>query len=262
MPPGERRGDVPAPVSAIIMKLLAKTAEERYQTAAGVERDLRRCLAEWERSAPHRRLPAGRTRHARPAADPREAVRASARGRDLARRLRSHRRERRAGAGAGLRLFRHRQIRPSSMSCTRCSCRRAGSSPRASSTSTSATSRIRRSLRPFRASCGLCSARATPSWRAGATRLLEALGPNGRLMVDLVPELKLIIGDQPPVPELDRHRTHNGVSSSVFRRLHRRVRPAGTSAGALPRRLAMARRGDARSAGGSADPVGSAAPAC
>ena len=30
------------------MKLLAKTAEERYQTAAGVERDLRRCLAEWE----------------------------------------------------------------------------------------------------------------------------------------------------------------------------------------------------------------------
>src|SRR4029077_19849996 len=35
-------------VSAIIMKLLAKTAEERYQTAAGVQSDLRRCLAEWE----------------------------------------------------------------------------------------------------------------------------------------------------------------------------------------------------------------------
>ena len=31
---------------------------------------------------------------------------------------------------------------------------------------------------------------------------MEALGPNGRLMFDLVPELKLIIGDQPPVPEL------------------------------------------------------------
>src|SRR5262249_15033638 len=28
----------------------------------------------------------------------------------------------------------------------------------------------------------------------------EALGPNGRLMIDVVPELKLIIGDQPPVP--------------------------------------------------------------
>jgi serine/threonine protein kinase len=48
MPPSKRRGDAPSPVSAIILKLLAKTAEERYQTAAGLERDLRRCLTEWE----------------------------------------------------------------------------------------------------------------------------------------------------------------------------------------------------------------------
>src|SRR5215813_8554601 len=46
-PPSERVGTVPAPVSAVIMKLLAKTAEERYQTAAALERDLRRCLAQW-----------------------------------------------------------------------------------------------------------------------------------------------------------------------------------------------------------------------
>src|SRR5262249_26947090 len=48
VPPSDRLENVPAPVSAIIMKLLAKTAEDRYQTAAGVESDLRRCLAEWE----------------------------------------------------------------------------------------------------------------------------------------------------------------------------------------------------------------------
>jgi serine/threonine protein kinase len=48
--PSERLENVPAPVSQIIMKLLAKTAEERYQTAAGAESDLRRCLAEWELS--------------------------------------------------------------------------------------------------------------------------------------------------------------------------------------------------------------------
>ena len=47
-PPSERLKNLPGSVSAIIMKLLAKTAEERYQTAAGVESDLRRCLAEWE----------------------------------------------------------------------------------------------------------------------------------------------------------------------------------------------------------------------
>src|SRR5580658_2095012 len=47
IPPAERVPNIPGPVSAIIMKLLAKTAEERYQTAAGLERDLRRCLGEW-----------------------------------------------------------------------------------------------------------------------------------------------------------------------------------------------------------------------
>src|ERR1700734_2066244 len=48
VPPVERLRDLPAPVSAIVSNLLAKTAEERYQTAAGVESDLRHCLAEWE----------------------------------------------------------------------------------------------------------------------------------------------------------------------------------------------------------------------
>src|SRR5208283_2315306 len=53
--PAERLESIPAPISEIVMKLLAKTAEERYQTAAGVENDLRRCLAEWER---HERIEA------------------------------------------------------------------------------------------------------------------------------------------------------------------------------------------------------------
>jgi predicted ATPase/signal transduction histidine kinase/CheY-like chemotaxis protein len=48
MPPSERSKEVPAPLSALVLKLLAKTAEERYQTAAGVEADLRHCLREWE----------------------------------------------------------------------------------------------------------------------------------------------------------------------------------------------------------------------
>ena len=39
---------VPEPLSAIIMKLLAKNAEERYQTASGLEADLRKCLAQWQ----------------------------------------------------------------------------------------------------------------------------------------------------------------------------------------------------------------------
>ena len=45
VPPTERV-DAPSVVSALVMKLLAKTAEDRYQTAAGLSSDLKRCLAE------------------------------------------------------------------------------------------------------------------------------------------------------------------------------------------------------------------------
>ncbi len=43
------------------MKLLAKTAEERYQTAAGVESDLRRCLANGSDRAASSRFRSART---------------------------------------------------------------------------------------------------------------------------------------------------------------------------------------------------------
>ena len=48
VPPDQRAAGTPRVLSAIVMKLLAKTSEERYQTATGVEADLRRCLAELE----------------------------------------------------------------------------------------------------------------------------------------------------------------------------------------------------------------------
>jgi predicted ATPase/signal transduction histidine kinase len=46
VPPADRCA-VPEALSAITLKLLAKNAEERYQTALGLEADLRRCLSAW-----------------------------------------------------------------------------------------------------------------------------------------------------------------------------------------------------------------------
>ena len=51
-------------------------------------------------------------------------------------------------------------------------------------------------------------------WRAA---LAQALEPNARLMTDLIPELKLIIGDQPPVPELEPPQAQSRFQL-VFRR--------------------------------------------
>jgi PAS domain S-box-containing protein len=48
LPPAEVDPALPAPVSQLVMKLLAKPPEARYQTASGVEADLRRALVQWE----------------------------------------------------------------------------------------------------------------------------------------------------------------------------------------------------------------------
>jgi predicted ATPase len=45
----------------------------------------------------------------------------------------------------------------------------------------------------------------------------EALGPNGRLILDLVPEMKLVIGEQPPLPELEPQQAQRRFQL-VFRR--------------------------------------------
>jgi len=57
------------------------------------------------------------------------------------------------------------------------------------------------------------------SWANGAMLLREALDPNGQLIVDLVPELKLIIGEQAPVPEFPPQDAQGPLSSWCFRRL-------------------------------------------
>jgi predicted ATPase/signal transduction histidine kinase len=49
VPLAEMNPAVPSQISRIIAKLLAKNAEDRYQSALGVKADLERCLSDWER---------------------------------------------------------------------------------------------------------------------------------------------------------------------------------------------------------------------
>jgi predicted ATPase/GAF domain-containing protein/HPt (histidine-containing phosphotransfer) domain-containing protein len=48
--PTEQFSDIPEPLCDIVMKLLEKAAEQRYQSAYGLEADLRACLEQWEAS--------------------------------------------------------------------------------------------------------------------------------------------------------------------------------------------------------------------
>jgi predicted ATPase/signal transduction histidine kinase/tRNA A-37 threonylcarbamoyl transferase component Bud32 len=48
LPPHEHTPGIPEPLSAIILKLMAKNAEDRYQSAYGLKTDLEHCLCQWE----------------------------------------------------------------------------------------------------------------------------------------------------------------------------------------------------------------------
>ena len=95
--------------------------------------------------------------------------------------------------------------------------RRAASSRPASSTSTSATSRTRPWRRPSRASSVRSSAKSEAELGRWRDALADALGPNGQLIVNLIPELELVIGKQPPVPDLPPQDAQNRFQM-VFRR--------------------------------------------
>ena len=158
-------------------------------------------------------VPARRARHVRPAADSRETIRTRARGRDAARGLRSRRGHRQRRSWCWSPAIPASASRRWSTSCTRCSL------PPRGLFASGKFDQYKRDI-PYatlaqasRASSAICWARATRSWRAGATPLREALGPNGQLIVDLIPELGLVIGTQPPVRRTCRRRTHRAVSS-------------------------------------------------
>ncbi|MGA8482162.1 MAG: AAA family ATPase [Chthoniobacterales bacterium] len=199
--PSERLENVPAPVSQIIMKLLAKTAEERYQTAAGLESDLRHSLAEWERQG--RIDPFAFGEHDAPdrLLIPEKLY---GRAREVDTLLASFDRIVKSGAPELVLISGYSGIGKSSVvnELHRVLVPRRGLFASGKfdqykrdipySTLVQAVQSLARPL------LGKSEA-ALASWRHA---LLEALGPNGRLMVDLVPELKLIIGEQPPVPDL------------------------------------------------------------
>jgi PAS domain S-box-containing protein len=206
--PGERRRDVPAPVSAIIMKLLAKTAEERYQTAAGVESDLRHCLDEYSRSSGvtgvQEKIPEfSLGEHDAPdqllipeklygRAQEVEALLAS-----FDRIVKSGRPElvlvsgySGIGKSSVVNELHKALVPPRGLFASGKFDQYKRDIPYAT-LAQAFQSLIRRLL-------GKSDAELS-NWRDA---LLKALDPSGSLIVDLVPELKLIIGEQPPVPEL------------------------------------------------------------
>src|SRR5258708_3336423 len=201
LPPAERRKDVPRSVSGIITKLLAKTAEERYQTAAGLESDLRRCLAEWECEHRIGEFPFGEHDTPDRLLIPEKLY---GRQREVETLLASFERVVNSGTPELVLVSGYSGIGKSSVVNEL----HKVLVPRGLFAS-GKVDQYKRDIPYFtltQALQGLTRTLLSKSeaelniWREA---LREALGSNGLLMVDLVPELELIIGEQPPVPDLE-----------------------------------------------------------
>jgi predicted ATPase len=187
-----------------VMKLLAKTAEERYQTAAGVEADLRRSLTEWETTDRIEPFQLGTSD-----ASDRLVIPEKLYGREREIETLVAAFDRVVAQGTELVLVSdysgigkssvvhelHKVLVP----------------PRGLFAS-GKFDQYKRDV-PYatvgQAFQGLVRSLLTQRedelgrWRAS---LIDALGPNGQLMVNLVPELELVVGKQPPVADTRRRR--------------------------------------------------------
>jgi PAS domain S-box-containing protein len=215
-PPSDRLENVPPAVSQIIMKLLAKTAEERYQTSAGAERDFRRCLAEWERQCRIDDFPLGQYDTPDRLLIPEKLY---GRAREIETLVASFDRIVKSGAQELVLVSGYSGIGKSSVVNE---LHKALVPPRGLFASGKFDQRKRdvpcaalaqafqNLVRPLLGK----SDTELSGWRRD---LLEAVGANGQLIIDLIPELELIIGEQQPVAELSPQHAQ-GRFQRVFER--------------------------------------------
>ena len=215
-PPAKRLKDVPVAVSAIVSKLLAKTAEERYQTAAGVESDLCHCLAQWERVRRIEEFPL--CEHD---ASDRLLVpeRLYGRAREIDTLLAAFDRVVAGGAPELVLVSGYSGIGKSSVVNE---LHKVLVQPRGLF-ATGKFDQYKRDIpyatlaQAFQSLVRRVLAKSEAELQNWRDHLQQALDPNGLLIVNLVPELKLIIGAQPPVPELPPQDAQNRFQL-VFRR--------------------------------------------
>lgn len=200
-PPTQRRETVPAQLSDIVMKLLGKSPDDRYQSASGLASDLARCLAQWKADRSILPFPPGAGESSK-----RFRFRDGLYGRDaeLAQLEAAYAAVAKAGERRVVLVSGYSGIGKSALID-------ALRNTLATSNAIFAIGKfdqykraepytaVAHALQPLVRDLLGKTERELQAWRAP---LQAALGGHGRLIVDLIPDLKHLLGPQPEVSEL------------------------------------------------------------
>jgi predicted ATPase/GAF domain-containing protein/tRNA A-37 threonylcarbamoyl transferase component Bud32 len=214
-PPHEQDPSVPAPLSDIVMMLLAKTPEERYQSDAGLRADLGHCLEQWRATKSIAPFPL--RRHDK-ATELRRTQKLYGREGDIEALLQAF--ERACVRGPELMLVSgYSGVGKSALvnEIHKLTAHRGGYFVAGKFDQISRDAPLAPVVRAFRELILQLLTESPESLSGWRSELLEALGENGRLLTDLVPELGLIIGTQPEVPALSADQARNRFELTLQR---------------------------------------------
>jgi serine/threonine protein kinase len=214
--PADRSIAVTAQLSSIVMKLLTKNAEDRYQTAAGLEADLQRCLTAWEA---HRRIdefPLGAHDSSERLLIPEKLYGREA---EIDALVAAFDQVVTAGTTELVLVSGYSGVGKSSV----VSELHKSLAPSHGLFAAGKFDQYKRDIpyatlaQAFQSLVRQILAKSETEIERWRQALLEALGPNGQILVDLIPELPNVIGEQSPVPELPPQDRQNRFQM-VFRR--------------------------------------------
>ncbi|MBD1997791.1 AAA family ATPase [Leptolyngbya sp. FACHB-541] len=228
--PSDRLSTIPQPVSAIVMKLLAKTAEDRYQSCRGIQSDLETCLTQLQTTQEVAAFPLARYDSSETFQIPQKLY---GRNQEVEALLAAFERV----VGAGNRKGEEIEDKEWGNLASNIVSPQSELMLISGYSGIGKTSLVQEIYKPITQQRGYVITgkfdqyqRNIPysafvnafsgwveqlltepetqlnDWRS---QLLSALEPNTQVMVDVIPELALVLGPQPPVPELPPTETRN-----------------------------------------------------
>ncbi|MBD1814450.1 trifunctional serine/threonine-protein kinase/ATP-binding protein/sensor histidine kinase [Microcoleus vaginatus DQ-U2] len=206
-PPGINSKEIPQVVSDIVMKLMAKNAEKRYQSALGLKYDLERCLQQCQETGKIETFELGTRDICDRFLIPEKLY---GRGREIQQLLEAFERVAQGNSemmlvagfsGIGKTVVVNEVQKPI--------VRQHGYFIKGKFDQFNRNIPLGAFVQAFRDLMTQLLSESDLQLQAWKTQILAALGDNGQVIIEVIPELERIIGQQPPAPELSGSAAQN-----------------------------------------------------